>query len=79
MAQQTIRVADRGYVVIPAKIRRRLKITKGTRLLVSESDDGLTLKPVPSFTEGLAGLTGKSFGATGAAVQTWLDRERGET
>ena len=78
MAQQTIRVADRGYVVIPAKIRRRLKITKGTRLLVSESDDGLILKPVPSFTEGLAGLTGKSFGVTGAQVQSWLDRERGE-
>lgn len=78
MRQQMIRVADRGYVVIPAKVRRRLKIVKGTRLLLTESDDQLCLKPVPSFTEGLAGLTGKSFGATAAAVQDWLDRERGE-
>jgi AbrB family looped-hinge helix DNA binding protein len=78
MRQQTIRVADRGYVVIPARIRRRLKITKGTRLLLTESDDALILKPVPSFTEGLAGLTGTSFGSTGEQVQAWLDRERGE-
>ena len=78
MAQQTIRVADRGYMVIPAKIRRRLKITKGTRLLISESEDSLILKPVPSFTEGLAGLTGKSFGTTGAEIKSWLDRERSE-
>ena len=78
MRQQTIRVADRGYVVIPAKIRRRLKIVKGTRLLLTESDDALILKPVPSFTEGLAGLTGTSFGSTGEHIQAWLDRERGE-
>lgn len=78
MRQQTIRVADRGYVVIPARIRRRLKITKGTRLLLTEGDDQLILKPIPSFTAGLAGLTGKSFGATGEEVQAWLDRERGE-
>jgi len=78
MRQQTIRVADRGYLVIPAKIRRRLKITKGTRLLLTESEDSITLKPVLSFTEGLAGLTGTSFGSTGEQVQSWLDRERGE-
>jgi AbrB family looped-hinge helix DNA binding protein len=78
MRQQTIRVADRGYVVIPAKIRRRLGIAKGTRLLLTESDEALILKPVRSFTDGLAGLTGTSFGTTGEQVQAWLDRERGE-
>ena len=78
MQGQTIRVSDRGYMVIPAEIRRRLHIEKGTRLLLTEQDDALILRPVTSFTEGLAGLTRGTFGTTPEEVQDYLDRERTE-
>ena len=36
------------------------------------------VKPIPSFTDRLAGLTKGSFGQTGDEIQKWLDRERKE-
>ncbi len=36
------------------------------------------VKPIPSFTDRLAGLTKGSFGQTGNEIQKWLDREREE-
>ena len=36
------------------------------------------VKPIPSFTDRLAGLTKGSFGQTGDEIQEWLDREREE-
>jgi AbrB family looped-hinge helix DNA binding protein len=76
MRGQTIRGSDRGYMVIPADVRRRLHIEKGTHLLLTEQDDTMVLRPVTSFTEGLAGLTRGAFGSTPEEVQDYLDRER---
>ena len=36
------------------------------------------VKPIPSFTDHLAGLTKGSFGQTGDEIQEWLNREREE-
>ena len=78
METRTIRVADRGYLVLPAKLRRKYNIKKGTRLLLREEADEIILKPIPSFTDRLAGLTKGAFGQTGDEIQKWLDREREE-
>ena len=73
---QTIRVADRGYIVLPARIRKRLGIKKGTRLLLREEDDQIILQPIGSFTERLAGLTKGAFGKNAAEIQSYLDEQR---
>jgi AbrB family looped-hinge helix DNA binding protein len=50
-------VTTKGQVVIPAKIRRKLNIRKGTRLYIEEGGDGLILKPVtPAYLEKVAGV-----------------------
>ena len=50
-------VTTKGQVVIPAKIRRKLNIRKGTRLYIEEKGDELILKPVTSaYLEKIAGV-----------------------
>ncbi len=39
-------VTTKGQIVIPAKIRRRLGIKKGTRLHVEERDGQIVLRPL---------------------------------
>jgi len=52
-----IMVSAKGQVVIPAKIRRRHKIRKGTRLYLEERGDELVLTVLsPDYIKGLAGI-----------------------
>lgn len=39
-------VTSKGQIVIPAKIRRRLNIKKGTRLFIEEIGGELIIKPI---------------------------------
>lgn len=49
-------VTTKGQVVIPAKIRKRLNIKKGTKLHVEERGDELVLRPVtPDYFNRIAG------------------------
>ena len=43
---EVITVGEKGQIVIPKKIREGLKIGKGTKLIVSEDNDKITIKPV---------------------------------
>ena len=43
---EIITVGEKGQIVIPKKIRDDLKIAKGTKLIVSEDKDRITIKPV---------------------------------
>jgi len=72
----SVTVSKRGYIVLPASLRKEMEIRKGTRMLLSRADNKIILQPVPSFTEKLAGLTAQSFGRTSDEVQTYLDEER---
>lgn len=42
----TTTITAKGQVVIPSKIRKHLKLTKGTRLCVIENGDTVILKPL---------------------------------
>lgn len=42
----TTTVSSKGQVVIPRALREKYRLTSGTRLEVSESDDGLVLAPL---------------------------------
>jgi len=41
-----VTVGEKGQIVIPKKMRDDLKIGKGTKLIVTEDKDKITIKPV---------------------------------
>jgi len=43
-----IKVALKGQIVIPAKLRKKYHITGGTRVMVTERDGEIVLKPLLS-------------------------------
>jgi len=50
-------VTTKGQIVIPSKIRQRLKIKRGTKLYIEERDNELILRPVtPEYFERIAGV-----------------------
>ena len=54
---RTARVTSKGQIVIPADIRSRMGIEKGSDLIVEEHDDALVLrKASKAYFDSLAGL-----------------------
>ena len=44
--KEVITVGEKGQIVIPKKMREDLKISKGTKLIVSEDKGTIAIKPV---------------------------------
>jgi AbrB family looped-hinge helix DNA binding protein len=76
MKSESVTVSKRGYIVLPAHIRKEMNIKPGTRVLINKEKGRLILETVPSFTQKLAGLTQKTIGDTPEAVDAFLDKER---
>ena len=74
MTAMNIKVSDRGYIVLPAKVRKEMSIKEGTRILLIKEEDKIILQPVHSFTEKLSGISSGSFGKTAEDVQEYIDR-----
>ena len=72
----TVKVSNRGYIVLPAPLRRALEIKPGTRMLLSRENDQLILTPVHSFTEKLAGSTRQAIVRTPKDVDAFIDKQR---
>jgi AbrB family looped-hinge helix DNA binding protein len=71
-------VSSRGYVVLPARLRKEMNIKAGTKILLSREENKIILQPVSSFTRKLAGLTVQSFGTNPDEVEKFIDGEREE-
>ena len=74
----TTTVTSKGQIVIPAAIRRKLDIHKGTRLSVEERGDEIVLKAItPGFIRNAAGTLGTGGRLSQALIQERnRDRER---
>jgi len=55
MSHITVKMGDRGRVVIPGKVRRRLGLEAGDRMLLTEEDGELRLRPLRKRIEDLRG------------------------
>lgn len=59
---QTTRLSSKGQLIIPKAVREAHGWSEGTQFVIEECDDGLLLKPAPSFpkttVEELLGCTG---------------------
>jgi AbrB family looped-hinge helix DNA binding protein len=53
-------VSSKGQVTLPSKLRRRLKITKGEKLVVVNEENVIKLVPVPKLSQ-LAGVDEELF------------------
>ena len=78
MVTESVTVSNRGYIVLPAHIRKEMNIKAGTKILLSREDNKVILQPVSSFTEKLSGLTSGSFGKNADEVNKYIDEERKE-
>ncbi len=78
MNSTKVTVSSRGYVVLPARLRKEMDIKAGTKVLLTKENDRIILQPVSSFTDRLSGLTARSFGKTVEDVSEYIDREREE-
>jgi AbrB family looped-hinge helix DNA binding protein len=70
---EKVRVGMRGQVVIPKKLRKKLKIEHGVILEIREADEGLLLKPINPIAE-MKGL-GKGVFGDPVAYQRKLRKE----
>ena len=73
-----VTISSRGYIVLPAKLRKEMNLNAGTRVLLTKQKDKIILQPVPSFTEKLSGITRQSFGKTPQEVEDNIQKERGD-
>ena len=73
-----VTVSKRGYIVLPASLRKEMGIKPGTKVIVTRYHDRIVLIPMASFTERLHGLTAQSFGKTPEDIDQYIDRERNE-
>jgi len=72
----TVKVSNRGYIVLPAPLRKAMELKPGSKMLLRREEGRLVLVPVRSFTEKLAGLTGKTIGTTPKDVDAFVDAQR---
>lgn len=71
-----LKVSSRGYVVLPAKLRKKMKITSGTNMLITTEDDKIILQPLQSFTRKLSGMARGVYGKSRQEIETYIDAER---
>lgn len=73
-----VTISTRGYIVLPARLRKEMNLHAGTRVLLTRMNDKIILQPVPSFTEKLSGITRQSFGKNPQEVDDYIQMERGD-
>lgn len=56
----TVTVTSKGQVTLPSKLRKRLKIVKGEKLLVVQEKNAIKLVPVPKLSN-MAGVDEEVF------------------
>lgn len=55
----TITATSKGQIVIPADIRKKLHIKKGTKLFINDDGRQITIRPcTPEYIDSLVGILG---------------------
>jgi AbrB family looped-hinge helix DNA binding protein len=78
MKSINVTVSNRGYIVLPASLRKEMNIKKGSKILLHRKENKIILQPVPSFTQKLTGLTVQNFGSSPDEIKAYIDEERKE-
>ncbi len=78
METMTVTVSNRGYIVLPAALRKKLEIRPGAKMLLRRDNDKIILNAVNSFSDKLAGLTRQRIAKTPDDVDTYINHERAD-
>jgi AbrB family transcriptional regulator (stage V sporulation protein T) len=79
MAHTVVVVGERGRMVLPSAVRRKLGLAAGTRLLLDvESDGSLRLQPFRDVAERCLGMLSELSPYEGSAVDDLLAERRAE-
>lgn len=71
---KTATLSVKGQIVVPAKIRKKLGLKKGSRVAIIEEQNGFTVRPMErGYFEGYAGLLPGKGRATKALLK---DRQK---
>ena len=71
----TSKVTQKGQIVIPAPLRRKLGFDQGTKVVIVETDGGVEVRPLDDhYFEQFAGL----LSGEGKATQALLDERQKE-
>ncbi len=76
MESTNVTVSSRGYIVLPASLRKEMNIKTGTKILLHKEENKIILQPITSFTQKLAGITAQSFGKSPDEIKAYIDEER---
>ena len=76
MEATNVTVSSRGYIVLPASLRKEMNIKADTKILLHKEENKIILQPVTSFTQKLAGLTAQGFGKSPDEIKAYIDEER---
>ncbi|MCL5986778.1 MAG: AbrB/MazE/SpoVT family DNA-binding domain-containing protein [Actinobacteria bacterium] len=71
-------ITSKGQIVIPAKIRKKLRLSAGTKIYIEEKDDELILRPItPEYLDKIAGILNTKGKLSKALLEERArDRER---
>jgi|GEM_PF-1691015 AbrB family looped-hinge helix DNA binding protein len=73
----TTKMSSRGQVILPSKLRKENKITKGTKFIVEMNENKIILTPVNrDYFEKLAGSISPEKGKLLKALSLEKDREK---
>ncbi len=75
MAEVTI--TSKGQITIPSKLRKKLKIVKGEKLLIIEEDNTIRIIPIPKLSK-LAGVDAEVFRGKGRKPSSEIEETRKE-
>ena len=65
----TVTLTQKGQIIIPAKIRKRLRLKKGTRLHIDDDGAVITIRPeTPEYIRSLEGVFGRDGNVTDMLV-----------
>jgi AbrB family looped-hinge helix DNA binding protein len=74
VSENMIRMGERGRLVIPSEVRRRIGLKPGDRLILSEADGEIRLRPASASIEALRGAWGESTAGRDLADELIAER-----
>jgi len=60
MSEEAVTVTKKGQVTIPARFRKQFKIKEGTRLLITQGENVMIVRPLPDIDDLLGMFSGKA-------------------
>ena len=59
MSEEAVTVTKKGQVTIPARFRKQFRIKEGTKLLITQGENVMIVRPLPDIDDLLGVFSGK--------------------